>query len=52
MIQENNWVIDTPKKLKLPIFCGNGERVITIYGARKVPHNNSDLVTDKATTFL
>ena len=31
-MQENNWVITTKKKGKgkLPIFCGNGERVIPI----------------------
>ena len=32
IIQENNWVITTKKgKSKLPLFCGNGEPVITIY---------------------
>ena len=33
IIQENNWVITTKKKGKgkLPIFCGNIERVIPIY---------------------
>ena len=32
IIQENNWVIITKKgKSKLPLFCGNGEREITIY---------------------
>ena len=33
-MQENNWVITTKKKGKgkLPIFCDNGERVITVYG--------------------
>ena len=30
--QEKNWVITTKKgKGKLPLFCGNGERVIPIY---------------------
>ena len=33
IIQENNWVISTKKgKGKLPLFCGNVERVIPIYG--------------------
>ena len=32
IIQEKNWVITTKKdKGKLPIFCGNVERVIPIY---------------------
>ena len=32
IIQEKNWVITTKKgKGKLPLFCGNGERVIPIY---------------------
>ena len=35
-MQENNWVITTKKgKGKLPIFCGNRERVIPIYGAQR-----------------
>ena len=34
MTQDNNWVITTKKgKGKLPLFCGNGEQVITIYGS-------------------
>ena len=33
IILENNWVITTKKgKGKLPLFCGNGERVIPIHG--------------------
>ena len=32
IIQEKNWVITTKKgKGKLPLFYGNGERVIPIY---------------------
>ena len=35
--QENNWVITTKNgKGKLPLFCGDGERIITIYGYRHV----------------
>ena len=31
-IQENNWVITTKNgKVKLPLSCGNGERLIPIY---------------------
>ena len=31
-IQENNWTINTKKsKSKLPLFCGNRERIIPIY---------------------
>ena len=30
--QEKNWLITTKKgKGKLPLFCGNGERVIPFY---------------------
>ena len=30
-VQEKNWVLSTKKwKDKLPLFCGNGERVIPI----------------------
>ena len=37
MIQEDNWVITTKNgKGKLPLFCGDGERIITIYGYRHV----------------
>ena len=33
IIQEKSWVITTKKgKGKLPIICGNGERLIPIYG--------------------
>ena len=33
IIQVNNWIITTKKvKDKLPLFFGNGERVIPIYG--------------------
>ena len=33
IIQENNWVITTKKgKGKFPLFCGNVEQVIPIYG--------------------
>ena len=32
MIQENNWVVTTKKGGgELPLFCGNGERVIPVY---------------------
>ena len=32
IIQDKNWVITTQKgKGKLPLFCGDGERLITIY---------------------
>ena len=32
IMQDNNRVITTKKgKGRLPLFCGNGERVITIY---------------------
>ena len=35
IILEKNWVITTKKgKGKLPIFCGNGERVIPIYASQ------------------
>ena len=35
IILENNWAITTKKgKGKLPIFCGNGDRVIPIYVPR------------------
>ena len=34
-MQEDNWVISTKKgKGKLPLFCGNVERVIPIYDQR------------------
>ena len=34
IIQENNTVITTKKgKGKLPLFCGNGEWLIPIYGS-------------------
>ena len=37
IILENNWLITTKKgKGKLPIFCGNGEQVITIYDAQLI----------------
>ena len=37
IIQENNWVITTKKgKGKLPLFCGNVEQVITIYGLNNI----------------
>ena len=33
IIQENNWVITKKKgKVKLPLFCGNVERLTPIYG--------------------
>ena len=33
IIWKNNWVITTKKgKGQLPLFCGNVEQVITIYG--------------------
>ena len=33
IMQVNNWVINKKKgKDKLPLFCGNVERVIPIYG--------------------
>ena len=33
IIREKNWAITTKKgKGELPLFCGKGERVITIYG--------------------
>ena len=36
IIQEKNWVIATKKnKGELPLFCGNVERVITIYGINR-----------------
>ena len=32
IIQEKNWVITTKKgKGKLPLFCGNGKRVMPFY---------------------
>ena len=32
VVQDNNWLITTKKgKGKLPLFCGNGERVNPIY---------------------
>ena len=35
IIQENYWVITTKKgKGKLPLFCGNVERLIPIYGLK------------------
>ena len=35
MIHENNCIISTKKgKGKIPLFCGNGERVSSIYGLR------------------
>ena len=34
IMHEKKWVITTKKgKGKLPLFCGNGERVITIYAS-------------------
>ena len=37
IIQEKNWVIAAKKgKGKLPLFCGNGERVIPIYAAAEL----------------
>ena len=37
MIQENNWAITIKKgKGKLPLFCGNIERVIPIYAWRDI----------------
>ena len=34
IIQENNWIITIKKaKGKLPLFCGNGERLLPIYSA-------------------
>ena len=45
IIQENNWVITTKKgKVKVPLFRGNIERVILIYGlevALMREHKNS-----------
>ena len=36
IIQENNWVVTTKKGMfKLPIFIGNGEQRIPIYGCKK-----------------
>ena len=38
IILENNWIIITKKgKARLPLFCGNGERVIPIYSANASP---------------
>ena len=38
IMQDNNRVITTKKgKGKLPIFCGNGEQVITIYAEQVIP---------------
>ena len=35
IIQDENWAITTKKgNGKLPLFCGNGERVIPIYDCR------------------
>ena len=35
IIQDKNWVITTKKgKYKLPLFHGNGERLIPIYASR------------------
>ena len=37
IIQEKNWVITTKKgKGKLPLFYGNGEQVIPIYGQSEI----------------
>ena len=37
IIQEKNWVITTKKgKGKLPLFCGNVERVFSIYVSHQV----------------
>ena len=36
-MQENNWLITTKKgQGKIPLFCGNGEQVIPIYGGKYV----------------
>ena len=60
-IQENNWVITTKKKGrgKLPLFRGNGERVIPIYGSCYVAsfsntfmHNHSGIYTSTGSFFL
>ena len=37
MIQDKNWLITTKKgKGKSPLFCGNGERVMTIYAIHSI----------------
>ena len=39
IIQKNNWVITTKKgQGKFPLFCGNGEQVIPIYGGHGIMH--------------
>ena len=48
-MQENNWVITTKKgKGKLPLFCGNGERVISksvfILPSTKEPPRLADII--------
>ena len=47
-MQENNRVIIIKKgKGELPLFHGNGERVITTYGPRAVAHGHIALVTGR-----
>ena len=46
ILLDNNWVITAKKgKGKLPIFCGNGKRVIPIYSDHSLtlvkPHQTS-----------
>ena len=44
MIQENNRVITTKKgKGKLPLFCGNRERVNPIYGYKTMQYSKQNI---------
>ena len=50
---EKNWIIATKKgKGKLPIFCGNGERVILIYAVQHFNNTMSRTDLRKCMTFM
>ena len=49
-IHEKNWLITTKKgKGKLPLFCGNGERVINIYSPNKTVQTCQAKIGDNET---
>ena len=51
ILQENNWVITTKKKGngKLPLFSGNREQIITIYGLMMKEKDKIVLMNNKKT---